>query len=342
MKISYEPLELKVKQNLNIAHEGFSGDVFHNVALRLEHEGITGLGEAAPFFIYGENQQTVLAALETLTPIIERAENPWQAERLLQELDTALGQNWSAKAAIDMALCDLKGKLCNKPLHSLWGLESRDTPLSSYTLYLESPEIIQEQVRRVADWPVLKIKLGGPDDLKVMEIVRGEAPEAVIRVDANAGWEPRQALRMIDELVRFGVEFVEQPLPAWNVEGQKWLFSRSPLPLIADESCLRLEDVPRMRGFFDGINIKLTKCGGGVHALKMISCARALGLKIMLGCMVETSISLTAAGQISPLVDYADLDGNTLLERDPYTGMRFEKCSLILPEEPGLGVQPAD
>lgn len=342
MRISYEPLELRVKHTLNIAHGGFSGDVFHNVVVRLEHEGFTGLGEAAPFFIYGENQRTVLAALETLAPVVERATDPWRAESLTEELEQALGGNYSAKAAIDMALYDLQGKLCGKPLYSLLGLRAQDTPLSNFTLYLGRPEAVRERVRLVADWPLLKVKLGGENDLEVIESVRSEAPNAIIRVDANTAWEPRQALNMIKELVRYDVEFVEQPLPAWNVAGIRWLHQHSPLPLIADESCSRLEDVPRQRGLFDGINIKLTKCGGVRHALKMIHCARALGLKTMLGCMVESSLSLSAAGQISPLVDYADLDGNTLLERDPFTGMQFDKCKLVLPEDPGLGVQPAD
>jgi len=342
MRMSCEPLELKVNHVLNIAHEGFSGEVFHNMVVRLEHEGVTGLGEAAPFYIYGENQRTALAALETLAPVVERAEDPWRAERLVGELELALGGNYSAKAAIDTALYDLQGKLCGRSLHSMLGLGAQDAPMSTFTLYLDKLEALDEQLRQVADWPLLKIKLGGPNDLEVMELVRSRAPQAVLRVDANAAWEPHQALGMIRELVRYEVEFVEQPLPAWNVEGMKWLHRNSPLPLIADESCGRLEDVPRLSGLFDGINIKLTKCGGLRQALKMIHCARALGLKIMLGCMVESGISLTAAGQISPLVDYADLDGNTLLERDPYPGMQFDRCRLILPEGPGLGVRPAD
>jgi L-Ala-D/L-Glu epimerase / N-acetyl-D-glutamate racemase len=342
MRISYEPLELRSNHSLDIAHEGFSGDVFHNVLVRIEHEGIIGLGEAAPFFIYGENQRTVLAALETLAQVVRKAADPWSAESLMQDLDSALEGNQSAKAAIDMALYDLQGQLCGKPLHSLLGLRAEDAPLSTFTLYLDRPEALRERVRRVADWPLLKIKLGGRYDLEVIELVRNEAPDSVIRVDANAAWEPCQALDMIKELVRYRVEFVEQPLPAGDVEGMKWLHSHSPLPLIADESCLCLRELPGLKGLFDGINIKMTKCGGIRHALKMISCARALGLKIMLGCMVESSISLTAAGQISPLVDYADLDGNTLLEHDPFTGMRFDKCKLVLPEGPGLGVKPAD
>ncbi|MBN2289653.1 MAG: dipeptide epimerase [Candidatus Glassbacteria bacterium] len=342
MRISYEPMELRASHSLDIAHEGFSGNVFHNVLVRIEYEGIIGLGEAAPFFIYGENQRTSMAAMESLAPVVRQAEDPWGAESLMQEIDSALAGNQSVKAAIDMALYDLQGQLCGKPLHSLLGLRAEDTPQSTFTLYLDSPETLREKVRRVADWPLLKVKLGGQYDLEAIELVRKEAPDAVIRVDANAAWEPHQALDMIKELVRYQVEFVEQPLPAADPEGMRWLHSRSPLPLVADESCLRLEDLPGLRGLFDGINIKLTKCGGIRHALKMISCARALGLKIMLGCMVESSISLTAAGQISPLVDYADLDGNTLLEHDPFIGMQFDKCRLVLPAGPGLGVKSAE
>ncbi|MEA1996409.1 MAG: dipeptide epimerase [Gemmatimonadota bacterium] len=340
MKISFEPVDLHTKHTFKIAREG-GGDVFHNVIVKLEHDGFTGYGEAAPFFIYGETQAITLAALESFFPLIEKWEEPWQAERMMNELDSVLERNYAAKAAVDMALYDLQGKLCGKPLYSLLGLDPHDVPFSTFTIGIDSPEVVREKVREVCDFPLLKIKVGGPQDLECLKVVHEEAPDALIRVDANCGWEPHEALNMIDDLVALGVEFVEQPLPPNNVEGMRWLHERSPLPLMADESCERLEDIAACAaGGFDAINIKLSKCGGIRHALKMIHCARGLGLKVMLGCMLETSVCITAAAQISPLVDYADLDGAVLIADDPFSGMEFDRCRMTLPKGPGLGVKP--
>lgn len=340
MKLSYEPVDLHTRHPFKIAIEEMRGDVFENVIVRLEHEGVTGWGEAAPFFIYGENRGTVLASLETLRPLIERCSDPWKAERLMEEMDNALALNFSTKAAVDAALYDLQGKLCGQPLYRLFGLDPARTPLSSFTIGIDTPEVVRRKVREVRDYPVLKIKVGGPQDLESLAVVREEAPDAVLRVDANCGWEPHQALKIMERLVEFGVEFVEQPLPASNVVGMRWLADRSPLPLMADESCERLDDIPRCVGLFDAINIKLVKCGGVRHALKMISCARAHNMKIMLGCMLESSILITAAAHISPLVDYADLDGAVLVADDPFEGMKFDHCRMSLPDSPGLGVKP--
>ena len=340
MKMSFEPVDLHPRHTFKIAIQAMSGDVFENVIVRLEHEGVTGWGEAAPFFIYGENRSTVLAALETLRPLIERAPDPWSAEKLMREMDETLALNYSVKAAVDCALYDLMGKLCGLPLYRMLGLDPAATPLSSFTIGIASPENVRLKVREVKDYPILKIKVGGPADLECLKVVRQEAPHAVIRVDANCGWQPHQALAMIEKLVDYGVEFVEQPLPPHEVEGMRWLRENSPLPLMADESCERLYDIPRCVGLFDAINIKLVKCGGVRHALKMIACARAHGLKIMLGCMLESSILITAAAHISPLVDYADLDGAVLIGDDPFEGMLFERGKMRLPEAPGLGVRP--
>jgi len=340
MKMSFEPVDLHPRHAFNIAHKEIAGDVFENVIVRLEHQGMVGWGEAAPFQIYGENRATVLAALETLRPVVERAGDPWQAESLMRDLDNVLALNYSVKAAIDCALCDLAGKLCGQPLHALLGLDAAAAPLSSFTIGIASPEEVRAKVREVKDYPILKIKVGGPSDLECLEIVRQEAPDAALRVDANCGWQPHKALALMEKLVEYGVEFVEQPLPPHEVEGQRWLRQNSPLPLMADESCERLSDIPRCVGLFDAINIKLVKCGGVRHALKMIGCARAHGLRIMLGCMLESSILITAAAHLSPLVDWADLDGAALVGDDPFEGMRFERGRMHLPTEPGLGVRP--
>ncbi|MFH1070650.1 MAG: dipeptide epimerase [Candidatus Glassbacteria bacterium] len=339
MKISWEPVSLIPRHTFKIAREELTGDRFDNVILRLEHEGVTGWGEAAPFFIYGENQRTVIAALETLKPLIERWDDPWKAESLMEELDAALEWNYAAKSAVDCALYDIQGKIAGLPLYRLLGLDPARVPLSSFTIGIDTPEVVRQKVREAAACPLLKIKVGGPQDLETLKIVREEAPQAAIRVDANCGWQPHQALRMIEELAGYGVQFVEQPLPAANVEGQRWLHERSPLPLMADESCERLHQVAACAGNFSAINIKLSKCGGIRHALKMIAAARSQGLTIMLGCMLESSVQITAAAQISPLVDYADLDGAALLANDPFSGMEFDNCRMVLPAGPGLGVK---
>ena len=340
MKLSFETMDLHPRHTFTIARQEDTGEGFRNVVVKLEHDGLTGWGEAAPEVYYGENWRTVTAALETLRPLLEQEESPWGAERLMQELDRTLSGNWSAKAAIDMALYDLQGKLCGRPLYEILGLDPSDAPLSTFTISIDRLEVVRRKLREAAACLRLKIKLGGPEDLEIMEMVRQEVPEAIVRVDANTGWTPHTALEMIEKLVDYKVEFVEQPLPVTDQEGMRWLKARSPLPLFADESCCRLEDVPAVAGLFDGVNIKLAKSGGIRHALKMIHCARALELKVMLGCMIESSIGITAAAQISPLVDYTDLDGAALLADDPFRGMEFESGRLRLPTSPGLGVEP--
>ena len=340
MKLSFELLDLRPRHAFTIARQEETGEVFRNVLVKLEHEGLTGWGEAAPEVCYGENWRTVTAALETLKPLLEQEKNPWGAEGLMQELDQNLSGNWSAKAAIDMALYDLQGKLCGRPLYEMLGLDPAGAPVSTFTIGIDELAVVRRKLKEAAAYPRLKIKLGGPRDLEVMEVVRRETPQAIVRVDANTGWTPHAALEMIEKLVNYNVEFVEQPLPVTDREGMRWLKERSPLPLFADESCRRLEDVPAAVGHFDGINIKLAKSGGIRHALKMIHCARALELKVMLGCMIESSIGITAAAQISPLVDYTDLDGAALLAEDPFRGMEFDSGRLHLPASPGLGVKP--
>ncbi len=192
MKISFEPVSLTARHTFKIAREELAGDVFENVIVKLEHDGLTGWGEAAPFVIYGENQSTALAALETMTPVVERYDGPWLAERLLNELDSRLEHNYAAKAAIDMALFDLQGKLCGQPLFRLLGLDPAGAPLSSFTIGLDNPEIVRAKVHEVKDFPLLKVKVGGPEDMECLKVIREEAPGARLRVDANCGWDAEQ------------------------------------------------------------------------------------------------------------------------------------------------------
>jgi L-alanine-DL-glutamate epimerase-like enolase superfamily enzyme len=236
-----------------------------------------------------------------------------------------------------MALYDLAGQRLGVPVYGLLGLDPRDTPLTSFTIGLDTPEVVERKVREASDYPILKVKMGTAEDRQVLEVVRATSG-ARLRVDANEGWTPDDALERLEWLARMGVELVEQPLPAAMLEETRELRKRSPIPFFADESVHRAADIPALAGAFDGINIKLMKCGGLSEALRMIGTARAHGMKVMLGCMIESSLGITAAAHLSPLADTADLDGNLLLESDPFLGATVKAGRLVLPEAPGLGV----
>jgi L-alanine-DL-glutamate epimerase-like enolase superfamily enzyme len=243
----------------------------------------------------------------------------------------------SAEAAVDMALHDLAGKRLGVPLYELLGLDPRGASETSFTIGLAEPEVVEQKVREASAYPILKVKMGSDDDREVLTAVR-DTTMSRIRVDANEGWTPQGALDRLEWLARLGVELVEQPLPADRIEETRELRRRSPLPFYADESVHRARDIPRLVGAFDGINIKLMKCGGLAEATRMIAVARALGMKVMLGCMIESSLGITAAAHLSPLVDTADLDGNLLIEDDPFVGATVEAGRIVLPDGPGLGV----
>ncbi|MCS6859000.1 MAG: dipeptide epimerase [Abditibacteriales bacterium] len=293
-----------------------------------------GVGEASPSSYYGDTVETVLAALEAFRPVIE--ENP-PIEVAVRRMNELLPRHPSAKAAVDVALHDALGKRAGLPLYALLGLDKNGTPLTSFTIGIDRLEVIAEKIAEAAAYPVLKIKLGTPRDEEILKTVRA-ATDKVIRVDANAGWTREEALRWVKRLADCNVEFVEQPLPPDDLEGLRLVKEASPLPIFADESCVTSADIPRLVGCVDGINIKLMKCGGLREAWKMIHAARTFDLKVMLGCMVESSVAITAAAHLSPTVDYADLDGNLLITNDPYEGATVEAGKLVLPDRPGLGV----
>jgi L-alanine-DL-glutamate epimerase-like enolase superfamily enzyme len=244
------------------------------------------------------------------------------------------------KSAISAALHDLAGKRLGVPLYKLWGLDAAKAPLSSFTIAIAaSEEELRERVEQAADYPVLKVKLGTDHDAQIIRTVRQAAPAKILRVDANAAWTAKGALEMIDVLVECGVEYVEQPLPPHDLDGLKFVRDRSALPVIADESCVVATDVARLAGVVDGINIKLSKCGGLREALRMIATARAQGMLVMAGCMIETSLGITAAAHFAPLLDYADFDGAALLSDDPYVGATIAGGQIVIPSAPGLGVK---
>jgi L-Ala-D/L-Glu epimerase len=243
------------------------------------------------------------------------------------------------KSAISAALHDLAGKRLGVPVYKLWGLNPANAPLSSFTIAIAAnDDELRRRIEQASSYPVLKIKLGTDHDEHIIRTVREAAPTKVLRVDANAAWTPKRALRMVDVLVECGVEYLEQPLPAHDIDGLRFVRERSVLPVIADESCVVASDIPRLVGAVDGINIKLSKCGGLREALKMIATARSHGMLVMAGCMIETSLGITAAAHFAPLLDYADFDGAALLSDDPYLGATISAGKIEIPSGPGLGV----
>jgi L-Ala-D/L-Glu epimerase len=308
--------------------------------VRLRHDGTTGIGEGAPIVRYQESAADGQRALEGLRDFLEGAD-PWARARLLDELGRRLPGQYAAKAAVDIALHDWAGQKLAAPLYRLFGLDRADAPVTTFSIGIDTPEITREKVREAAPFPVLKIKVGLDTDEPTMEAVRSVTSKP-LRVDANEGWKDKElALRRIKWLETQNVELIEQPLPAAMLDEQRWLHSRVSMPIFADESCLRPADIPKIADAYDGINVKVDKAGGLLAALRMIDAARAHGLKVMLGCMVSSSVAITAAAHLSPLVDYADLDGNLLVSNDPYSGVTVREGKLVLPDRPGLGLVPA-
>jgi L-alanine-DL-glutamate epimerase-like enolase superfamily enzyme len=340
MKLSYDTHIVHTKHPFVIARGGSSEWKLIRVRL-VDQDGVEGWGEAAPNRFYGETTESAIAAFGKLGPVAERAltESPFALENLETEMNSALRLNGSMKSAISAAAHDLVGKRLDIPLYRLWGLDATKAPLSSFTIGIPATEKeLEARVDEAMQYPVLKIKLGSDRDEEIIRAVRRAAPTKTLRVDANAAWTPKRALRMIELLAELGVEFVEQPLPSHDLDGLRFVRERSELPIIADESCVVATDVAKLAGVVDGINIKLSKCGGPREALRMIATARALGMTVMCGCMIESSLGITTAAHFSPLLDHADFDGAALLADDPYEGATIERGQIRIPAGPGLGV----
>lgn len=337
MKLAHEIVVLRTKHPFIIARGGSSEYRVVRVTVT-DDDGMTGWGEAAPSKHYGETADTVTAVMPLLAAVLDGADG-WSLEALEHAMAKAIRFNASARAAVSAALHDLVAKRLGVPVHRLWGLDPALSPPTSFTIGIAPDEAtLRARVQEAAGYPVLKIKLGSAWDDRIIRIVREMEPGKLLRVDANAAWTPKHALRMIPMLQDHGVEFVEQPLPAHELDGLRFVRERSALPIIADESCLVSSDIPALAGAVDGINIKLAKCGGLREALRMVATARAHGMSVMCGCMVESSLGITAAAQLAPLLDYADLDGAALVENDPYVGATIEGGTVVLPSGPGLGV----
>ena len=305
---------------------------------RVTSDGVTGVGEGAPIVRYHENAQDGAKAIADIMTTLQGA-NLWQYEKLMEQISHEMHGQFAAKAALDVALMDWIGQKMNTPLYRLFGLDAADAPVTTFSTGIDTPEITKQKVREAEAFPVLKIKVGLETDEATIDAVRSVTKKP-LRVDANEGWKDKEeAVRKINWLETQGVEFVEQPMPAEMIEETRWVRKRVHLPLIADEAAVSARVIPGLVDAYDGVNVKLDKCGGVQQALRMIYVAKSLGIKTMLGCMVSSSVSVTAASHLSPLVDYADLDGNLLIANDPYSGVKVEKGKLVLPDGPGLGVK---
>lgn len=334
MKLRFRPYDLKMKHTFTIA--GSSRTMTPAVLTEIEYDGVVGYGEASMPPYLGESTESVMHFLSKVN--LGQFASPFLMEDILNYIDRIDINNTAAKAAVDIALHDLVGKLIGQPWFRLWGFNPDDAPMTSYTIGMDTPDIVREKTLE-APYEILKVKLGSDTDKDLIRTIRSVSDKPVC-VDANQGWKDRnQALDMVFWLKEQGVIFIEQPMSKDRIDDIAWLTQNSPLPIIADESLQRLADLMDLKGVFSGVNIKLMKCTGMREASKMITLARSLDMKVMLGCMTETSCAISAASQLSPAVDWADLDGNVLIANDCFRGMVVKKGKIELSDAPGIGVE---
>lgn len=333
--VSAEVVRLKLRHTWTTTMS--SSEYRDNLYVRLTSGGITGVGEGAPIVRYKESAAEGVKIVESLKPLLSSAD-PLQYRKVLSEVFAKVPGQYASKAAIDIAVMDWVGQKLGVPLYRLFGLRAADAPVTTFSIGIDTPEITKQKVREAEPFPVLKIKVGLDKDESTMEAVRSVTKKP-LRLDANEGFKSKEeAVRKINWLESLGAEFIEQPLPAAMHDETRWVRGKVNIPILADEACLHPEDIPKIADAYDGVVIKLDKTGGIVEALRMIEMAKVYKLKTMLGCMISSSVSITAAAHLSPLVDYADLDGNLLIANDPYAGVRVEQGKLVLPEKPGLGL----
>ncbi len=333
MELKLQLVDLNLRTTFRVAHG--ASNQRHNVIALLECQGLTGLGEAAAVFYYGDTQASLADYLRSLPRLDD---DLFALERTLASLPHG---PQAARAAVDIALHDLFGKLLGQPLYRLFGLQSLPLPLTSFTIAIDDPQIMAERAQH-SGYPIIKIKVGTDQDETIVRAI-SRATSARLRVDANAAWSREQALEIIPRLAAYDIELIEQPLPVQDRQGYFWLKEQLrrqgiETPIFADESVRTSRDVAEMAGGLDGVVVKLMKCGGLREALRCIHTARAHGLQIMLSCMIETSVGVTAAAHLAPLCDYIDLDGPLLISNDLYEGVQYHQAQLELPQAPGVGV----
>ena len=341
MQLRFFPYELKLAHVFTVA--SYSRSTTPDVQVELEYDGIVGYGEASmPPYLAKElgTVESVMAFLQRVQQVIGAFDDPSKMEEILTYIDAMDEGNAAAKTAMDIALHDLVGKLLQAPWYKIWGLDKEKAPSTTFTIGIDTPDVVRQKTRECADrFNILKVKLGRDNDKEMIQTIRS-VTSLPIAIDANQGWKDRQyALDMIHWLKEQGIVMIEQPMPKTQIDDIAWVTEHSPLPVFADESVQRLKDVAALKGVFSGINIKLMKCTGMREAHKMMILARALGMRVMIGCMTETSCACSAAAQLSPAVDFADLDGNLLIANDRFRGMTVEKGKITLTDLPGIGVE---
>ena len=335
LEMKFFPYELKLRHVFTVAT--YSRTTTPDVQVEITYDGVTGYGEASMPQYLGQTVQSVTAFLQKVD--LSQFNDPFQLEDILAYVDSLSPGDTAAKAAVDIALHDLVGKLLGAPWYKIWGLNKDKAPSTTFTIGIDTADVVKQKTRECANqFNILKVKLGRENDKEMIETIRS-VTDLPIAVDINQGWKDKE--KAIDEifwLKEHGIVMVEQPMPKEQRDDIAWLTEKSPLPIFADEAIQRLKDIKNVAGAYSGINIKLMKCTGMHEAWKMLNYARAIGMKVMVGCMTETSCAVSAAAQLSPAVDFADLDGNLLISNDRFKGMEVVKGKITLPDRPGIGV----
>lgn len=335
MKLTFRPYTLELKHVFTLAVS--SRKTTPVVLTEIEYNGVTGYGEASMPPYLGESHQSVTEFLSKIN--LEKYDNPFGLENILEYIDSIAPGNTAAKASVDIALHDLIGRLMNESWCNIWGFDKEKTPYTSFTIGIDTPEVVRQKVKEAGEYKILKVKLGKENDKQMIEVIRS-VTDKPLTADVNQGWKDKNyALDMIRWLNEKNVIYIEQPLPKEQIDDMAWLTENSPIPTIGDESVQRLEDVIKARDVYSGINIKLMKCTGMREAHKMLLLARSLNMKVMIGCMTETSCAISAASHLSPMADWADLDGALLISNDLFKGTKIIDGKVILSPFPGIGIE---
>lgn len=335
MKFSFKPYTLELKHVFTVAVS--SRTTTPVMLTEIEYDGIKGFGEASMPPYLGESQETATKFLSKVN--LEQFDDPFEIEKILNYVDSIDEKNTAAKASVDIALHDLVGKLLGKPWYKIWGFDKSKTPYTTFTIGIDKPDVVRQKVKEAEEFKILKVKLGKENDREMIETIRS-VTDKPLTADANQGWKDKYyALEMIQWLHSQNVLYIEQPMPKEMIEENAWITENSPIPVLGDESIQRIPDLIKMKDVYSGVVIKLMKCTGMREAYKMITLARSLGMKVMLGCMTETSCAISAAAQLSPEVDWADLDGNLLIKNDPFDGVKVIDGKITLNDYPGIGLK---
>lgn len=334
MQLRFKPFELLLKHTFTLATS--SRTTTPVMLVELKHDGLIGYGEASMPPYLGESHETVARFLKKVD--LSGFNDPFRMDEILEYVDKLEPGNRAAKACIDIALHDLVGKILGQPWYKIWGLKPEDTPYTTYTIGIDTREVVIEKTKEAAEFKMLKVKMGRDNDKELIETIRS-VTDVPLCVDVNQGWKDKhEALEMIHWMNEKGIVFIEQPMPKEQLDDMAWLTAHSPLPTIADEAFQRIHDIPKFKDVYSGINIKLMKSTGMREAKKMVEVARALDMNVMIGCMTETSCAISAASQLSPLCDWADLDGALLISNDVFNGMKVIDGKVTLNNLPGIGV----